>query len=94
MTHACCQSYIFKTFVLCFHGSLHLDDPYFLRHIYGHLCNTGRHNLKFSHFESFAFFFLSVLLVRECSVLVYSSTPLVDSRVEQVSSVDSEPNPS
>ena len=27
LTHACCQSYIFKTFVLSFHGSNHLDDP-------------------------------------------------------------------
>ena len=33
LTHACCQSCIFKTFVLSFHGSNHLDDPYFLRPI-------------------------------------------------------------
>ena len=26
-THACCQSCIFKTFVLSFQGSNHLDDP-------------------------------------------------------------------
>ena len=27
LTRACCQSYIFKTFVLFFHESSHLDDP-------------------------------------------------------------------
>ena len=39
LTHTCCQSCVFKTLVLSFHGSNHLDDPYFLRPIYGPHCN-------------------------------------------------------
>ena len=27
LTHVCCKSCIFKTFLLSFHGSNHLDDP-------------------------------------------------------------------
>ena len=56
-------------------------------------CNTWEDNLKLSLLRV-CFLLLSVLPVRECSVLLDSSTPLVDSRVEEVSSVDSEPNPS
>ena len=33
-------------------------------------------------------------MIRECSVLVDSSKPLVDSRVEEASSVDSDTNSS
>ena len=77
--------------MLSLHGLSHLDDPLLFKAYIRPLCNTGRHNLKLSHFESFAFFF-SILLVRECSALVNSSTLLVDSRVEEVSSVDSDSN--
>ena len=77
--------------MLSFHGSSHLDDPSLIEAYIRPPIITLEHNLKLSHFDSSTFFFI-VLLVRECSVLVDSSIPIVDSRVEEVSSVDLESN--
>ena len=75
--------------MLSFHGSNHLDDPSLFEAYIRPLIVTHENIiLKLSYFESSAFFF-SVLLVRECCVFVDSSTPLVDSRVEEVSYVNS-----
>ena len=73
--------------MLSSHGSCHLDDPSLFEAYIRPPIITLEHNLKLSLFLKLCFLLLSVLPVRECSVLV-------DSRVEWVSSVDSEPNPS
>ena len=94
LTHACCQSYIFKTFVLSFHGSCHLDDPSLFEAYIRPPIVTLEHTIwsypllrallsfwVFSWLESALCFWIQV-------------HPLVDSRVEEVSSVDSDTNSS
>ena len=83
LTHACCQSYIFKTFVLSFHGSCHLDDPLLFEAYIRPPIVTLEHTI-------WSYSFLRALLL----CLWIQVQPLVDSRVEEVSFVDSDSNPS
>ena len=56
LTDTWCQGCIFKTFVLSFHGSCHLDDPSLFEAYIKLPVVTLEHNLKISLFESSAFF--------------------------------------
>ena len=78
----------FQDFCVVFSWVKSLGRPFTFLGLYKAPIVTLEYNLKLSLFESSAFF-LSVLPIRECSVLVDSSTPLVDLRVEEVSFVDS-----
>ena len=57
-------------------------------------CNPLKDTLKLSLFESSAFFLSVLFMLRVLMCLWIRAHPLVDSRVEEVSSVDSDSNPS